>query len=62
MFFFKKLSNWLEQLEKFDLQKKQMRRDDRLGEVACHNLQQKDKQECGIEACNKLCYQTVMTK
>jgi len=33
MSFLKKMSNWMDQLEAFNLEKKKMRREDRLGEV-----------------------------
>lgn len=37
----KKLSNWINQVEAFNLEKKKMRREDRLGEVDDLALQKK---------------------
>jgi hypothetical protein len=34
MRFLKKLSKWMDQLDTFNLEKKKMRREDRLGEVS----------------------------
>lgn len=49
MSFLKKLSNWMDQLETFNLEKKKMRREDRLGEVDYLALQKKIKK---IAICN----------
>jgi len=43
--FFKKLSKWMDELEKFNLEGKKMRREDRLGEVDYEILRKKDEQE-----------------
>ena len=43
---FKKLCTWMETLERFNIEKKKMRREDRLGEVDYATLNKQDEEQC----------------
>lgn len=45
MDFIKKLGKWMDKIDEWDLEKKRMRREDRLGEVNYQALQNNDKEE-----------------